>query len=60
MEWLVPYKKELDIEWRLDSTHKNEYRKDEFQDELVKTNLVIRAPVLEVRVDKGYRRQAFQ
>ena len=40
-EWLVPYKRELGIEWRLDSTHKTEYTEDAFRDELAKANLYI-------------------
>lgn len=40
-EWLVPYKKELGIESRLDTTHKTEYTEDEFRDELAKANLDI-------------------
>lgn len=40
-EWLVPYKKELDIESRLDITHKTEYTEDEFRNELAKANLDI-------------------
>jgi hypothetical protein len=38
-EWLVPYKKELGIESRLDSTHKTEHTEDEFCKELAKANL---------------------
>ena len=41
-EWLVPYKKELGIESRLDPTHKIEYTEDEFRDELGKAGLDIR------------------
>ena len=33
-EWLVPYKKELGIEWRLDETHEIEYTEAEFRDEI--------------------------
>ncbi len=40
-EWLVPYKKELGIESRLDTTHKTEYTEYEFRDELAKANLDI-------------------
>lgn len=40
-EWLVPYKKELEIESRLDSTHKTEYTEDEFRNELAKAELDI-------------------
>ncbi len=41
-EWLVPYKKELGIESRLDPTHKIEHTEDEFRDELGKAGLDIR------------------
>ncbi len=40
-EWLVPYKKELGIESRLDSAHKTEYTEDEFCNELAKAELDI-------------------
>lgn len=40
-EWLVPYKKELGIESRLDTTHKTEYTEDEFRNELAKADLDI-------------------
>lgn len=33
-EWVVPYKKEFGIEWRLDDTHKIEYTYDELHREL--------------------------
>ena len=40
-EWLVPYKKELGIEWRLDQTHRVEYREDELRNELNEAGLAI-------------------
>jgi len=40
-EWLVPYKKELGIEWRLDPTHKIEYTEKEFRNEISKAELHI-------------------
>lgn len=40
-EWLVPYKKELGIEWRLDRTHRVEYREDELRNELNGAGLAI-------------------
>jgi len=40
-EWLVPYKRELDIEWRLDPTHWIEYTEEEFQSELAAAGLDI-------------------
>lgn len=33
-DWLVPYKKELGFEWRLDNTHKVEYTEEIFRKEL--------------------------
>ncbi len=41
-EWLVPYKKELGFEWRLDSTHQIEYTEEEFRSELAESGLDIR------------------
>lgn len=41
-EWLVPYKKEMGVEWRLDSTHEIEYTEDEFKNELSQSGLDIR------------------
>lgn len=38
-EWLVPYKKELGIDWRLDPTHVIEHTVDEFYDELAEAGL---------------------
>ncbi len=38
-EWVVPYKKELGVEWRLDRTHKTEYTEDEFRQELAGAGL---------------------
>ncbi len=40
-EWLVPFKKELGIEWRLDSTHHIEYTESEFRDEMSAAGLEI-------------------
>lgn len=40
-EWLVPYKKELGIEWRLDRTHRVEYKEDELRNELNGAGLAI-------------------
>lgn len=40
-EWLVPYKKELGVEWRLDHTHKVEYTEGEFFNEIKKAELEI-------------------
>jgi SAM-dependent methyltransferase len=40
-EWLVPYKQELGIEWRLDRTHKIEYTEDEFYKELIEAGLKV-------------------
>ena len=41
-EWLVPYKKELGIEWRLDKTHIIEYTEAEFRDEIAAAGLDIK------------------
>ncbi len=41
-EWLVPYKKELGIEWRLDNTHFTEYTEAEFRDEIAAAGLAIK------------------
>jgi SAM-dependent methyltransferase len=38
-DWLVPYKKELGVEWRLDTTHYVEYTIDEIKKELSQANL---------------------
>ena len=40
-DWLVPYKKEIGVEWRLDPTHKTEYIEAEFRNELTNANLDI-------------------
>ncbi|WP_176793820.1 class I SAM-dependent methyltransferase [Rhodospira trueperi] len=40
-DWRVPLKKELGVEWRLDTTHYIEYRLDEFAEELSLANLTI-------------------
>lgn len=41
-EWLVQYKMELGIEWRLDLTHKIEYTEDELCKELEKAGLFLK------------------
>jgi len=40
-EWIVPIKKELGINYLLDSTHEIEYTYDEFVNELEKSNLIV-------------------
>ena len=40
-DWRVPLKKELGIEWRLDSTHYIEYTKETLLDELLRSNIDI-------------------
>lgn len=40
-EWLVPYKKELGMEWRLDPTHEIEFTQEEIRAELSEAGLVI-------------------
>ncbi len=41
-DWLVPYKKELGIEWRLDNTHKVEYTESEFKREMEEAGFSIK------------------
>jgi len=40
-DWLVPYKKELGFEWRLDPTHETEYTEKEMRQELSAAGLVV-------------------
>jgi SAM-dependent methyltransferase len=40
-EWLVPYKKEFGLDWRLDSTHEIEYTEEQFREELKEAGLDI-------------------
>lgn len=40
-DWIVPYKKELGVEWRLDKTHFIEYTMESFKEELKKVGLII-------------------
>lgn len=40
-EWRVPLKKELGVEWRLDSTHFTEYTTDSFAEEIRAADLTI-------------------
>ena len=51
-EWVVPFKKELGLEWRLDPTHQTEYTQDEFNDELDKGGVTISK--LEIRWGEFY------
>jgi Methylase involved in ubiquinone/menaquinone biosynthesis len=46
-EWRVPLRKELDVEWRLDPTHKTEYTIESFEEEMREAGLLIQH--LEVR-----------
>ena len=46
-EWRVPLKKELGLEWRLDSTHETEYTLESFEEEMSRAGL--RIAHLEVR-----------
>lgn len=46
-DWRVPLKKEVGVEWRLDSTHEIEYTLETFSSEMTEANLVIKH--LEVR-----------
>jgi ubiquinone/menaquinone biosynthesis C-methylase UbiE len=40
-DWRVPLKKELGIEWRLDTTHKTEYTLESFAEEIAAARLTI-------------------
>jgi SAM-dependent methyltransferase len=40
-DWLVPYKKEIGIEWRLDNTHFVEYTEDMLKNEIKESGLEI-------------------
>lgn len=40
-EWRVPLKRELGVEWKLDSTHETEYTLESFSDELTEAGLQI-------------------
>ncbi len=51
-DWRVPLKKELGLEWRLDSTHYTEYTMESFQEEIHKAGLLI--DYLEVRWGEIY------
>jgi SAM-dependent methyltransferase len=41
-EWLVAYKKEMGVEYRLDPTHCTEYTLEQFKDELKQANITIK------------------
>ena len=41
-EWLVAYKKEMEVEYRLDPTHCIEYTLEQFKDELKQANITIK------------------
>ena len=41
-EWLVAYKKEMGVEYRLDPTHFIEYTLEQFKDELKQANITIK------------------
>jgi 2-polyprenyl-3-methyl-5-hydroxy-6-metoxy-1,4-benzoquinol methylase len=40
-DWRVPLRKELGVEWRLDSTHETEYTLESFAEEMIATGLKI-------------------
>lgn len=40
-DWITPYKRERELEWRLDLTHYTEYTEDEIKDELKTARLRI-------------------
>lgn len=41
-DWITPYKKEMGVEWRLDSTHYIEYTKDSFYEEMQQAGMKIK------------------
>ncbi len=41
-DWITPYKKEMDIEWRLDNTHYTEYTQESFYEEMQNAGMAIR------------------
>ncbi|NOQ86485.1 MAG: methyltransferase domain-containing protein, partial [Deltaproteobacteria bacterium] len=45
-DWRVPLKKELGIEWRLDSTHETEYTLESFAKEMIAAGLRIDCQVV--------------
>jgi len=40
-DWRVPLKKELGVEWRLDTTHETEYTLESFKEEIANAGLSI-------------------
>ena len=40
-DWITIYKKNKRIEWRLDKTHFTEYTFNEFQEEMINSNITI-------------------
>ena len=51
-DWITLYKKELGVEWRLDTTHYTEYTLQQFQEELAASNIQIED--LEIRYGEIY------
>jgi len=41
-DWITPYKKEMGVEWRLDTTHAIEYTKESFLEEMNRAGLIIK------------------
>lgn len=41
-EWIVLYKKQLEVEYRLDKTHYTEYTFEQFKEELLKAGIIIK------------------
>ncbi|HDH51347.1 MAG TPA: class I SAM-dependent methyltransferase [Nitrospirae bacterium] len=41
-DWITPYKKESGVEWRLDITHRTEYTKDSFYEEIRQAGMTIK------------------
>jgi len=41
-DWITPYKREMNIEWRLDNTHYIEYTKESFYEEMYSAGMIIK------------------
>lgn len=48
-DWRIPLRRELGVEWRLDSTHETEYLLTDFQDEIKNSGLLVK----EIRICWG-------
>lgn len=45
-EWMVPLKKELGVEWRLDHTHHTEYTEEQLRREIAESGLVLQEMIV--------------